>query len=216
MGRKSRAVTVIGGADGPTSVFLVGKRKGFSGIWRRLADFRRERMRKRAMAGIKADPHTIEELVAYITAKYGAIRLSEKSRRYQIARKSARTGLIQRFAPELAGEPPALEMPDLKDEASVKEYLEKVKEQHKRTEAVPEEAFPIDFRMYHIRCGEGSDLFLEIEMVHSCIGFQSSGDRKRIHEVEKDIFMYYGVSEADIADKTERYQMLAGVMTATK
>lgn len=215
MRRNAGAVTVIGGADGPTSVFLLGKRKGPLRIWQRLAGFRRERMRKKAMAGIKADPHTMEELAAYITEKYGALRLSEKSRRYQSARKSARVGLIQRFAPELAG-PPMAEVPDLRDEASVKEYLKRVEEQLKRAEAVPEEDFPIDFRMYHIRCGEESDLFLEMEMVHSCIGIQSSGDRKCILEVEKDIFLFYGVSEADIADKTERYLTLAGVMTVTK
>ena len=81
MRRNAGAVTVIGGADGPTSVFLLGKRKEPLRIWQRLAGFRRERMRKKAMAGIKADPHTMEDLDTYIKEKYGALILSAKTRR---------------------------------------------------------------------------------------------------------------------------------------
>lgn len=213
MKKRAKAVTVIGGADGPTSIFLVGKQRGILGIWQKIQSRRYQQKQKKAMAGIKVDPHTIEELVSYITGKYKAEELPQDNRRYQMARKSCRTNLVQRFAPELAGVPEKIQPPVGRDEASIKEYMARVDAQLERAAAVPEEAFPMDFHIYHIRYKGDSHIFLEIETLHSYIGVTSSGDMGEVHKVEKDIFLYYGVGRADIEQRTERFQMLASILT---
>lgn len=69
---------------------------------------------------------------------------------------------------------------------------------------------PDNFRIYEIKSG---DNYLTIEMVDNSdtFGISFSGskkDMKYFQKIAKDLYTYYGVSEDDIKNKTERYLSL--------
>lgn len=77
--------------------------------------------------------------------------------------------------------------------------------------AVSEEEFPFDYHLYHIVFLDYGTLELEIEKEHQLlsVSYTSKPKRKKyLDRVAKDIYQYYGVTEEDIANKTERFQML--------
>ena len=73
MKEKSKtSVSIIGGADGPTSIYIAGKtgKKPLKvKIWNYIYKFKRNKAEKQVVAGA----HTLEEVVAYARDKYGAI-----------------------------------------------------------------------------------------------------------------------------------------------
>ena len=69
-------------------------------------------------------------------------------------------------------------------------------------------------RIYEIREGNNS-LRLEIIDVRGVIGISYSADSKtakRYRKISQDVQLYYGVSEEDIQNKTERYRDLVNVL----
>ena len=66
-------VSIIGGADGPTSIFVVGRKE--KNILKRIniTFLNRQYKRKRALAAtsIVPDAHTIEEVIQYIMQDHG-------------------------------------------------------------------------------------------------------------------------------------------------
>ena len=103
MGKRAENVSIIGGADGPTSIFLIGN-KGKRKLKERIRGFFYEKKRQRVKKKITANPHTLEELTDYLKREYGARELSKKSRAYQEQRKSMKEALIVRYRPELLGD----------------------------------------------------------------------------------------------------------------
>ena len=95
MGKHAAGIGIIGGSDGPTSIFMAGKRR-FS-----LRLMRRRRMIARIRRRVKPDPHTVEELIAYIEKKYGARRLAEDSISFKEQYRCARAALVMQERPEL-------------------------------------------------------------------------------------------------------------------
>ena len=69
-------------------------------------------------------------------------------------------------------------------------------------------------RVYEIKAG--SDCFdIEIDDTRGTFGVSFSGDNKALkcfQTIAKDLYIYYGVSENDISQKTERYLSLLGVL----
>lgn len=70
-------------------------------------------------------------------------------------------------------------------------------------------------RIYEIK--DGCDcLDIEIDDTRETFGVSYSGNRKAMkyfQTIAKDLYTYYGVSENDIAKKTERYLSLLGVLS---
>lgn len=210
--------TVIGGADGPTSVFIVGETKekwSIRKIKNVLRNKRYQKRRKKVMATISTDPHSLDEVITYITTKYQAIELSQDSREYQRRRKDCKAGFVLRFKPELVGGLSNIEKPDFEDEASVREYFAKIEEQQEKAASVSDEIFPIDFHIYKIQCADGGKLEVEMEKIHEHIGLSMSapkGKMKQVKKIGKDIYRYYGVSEQDIENETERYKHVVAAL----
>lgn len=98
--------TIISGADGPTSVFIAGKRgdKMHVPAKQRVRLYLYNRRRKKVISKIKAAPHTLDELVEYVKTKYNAVELTEGNRRYITQCKNCKSALMQRFHPNLLGE----------------------------------------------------------------------------------------------------------------
>lgn len=82
--------------------------------------------------------------------------------------------------------------------------------------SVSEELFPMDYYLYHIKLENLGEIYFEIEKNHVYFSATSSeskkGKMKQVQQVVKDIYQYYGVTEQDIAENSERYMQLVAVM----
>lgn len=213
------AISIIGGADGPTSVFIVGKKgreknilKRFQ-IWRQNKKYRRKRERARRL--ITPNAHTIEELADYIMERYGAVEADASYRYYEERKKEMKYCRIQREKPELLGEIKRFLPPeDLKDKEAVLKWQEGLeawtRECQDRADAVPSCVFPTEYHMYVIdRKEEGR---LEIELDRFCPVISISYSGRAMAQIAKDIHLYYGVTGQDIDEESERYKSLLSIL----
>lgn len=70
-------------------------------------------------------------------------------------------------------------------------------------------------RVYEIKAGSDC-LDIEIDDIRGTFGVSFSGNNKAMkffQRIAKDLYIYYGVSENDISQKTERYLSLLGVLS---
>ena len=65
MGKGAGGVSIIGGADGPTSIFIAGK-GGKIKFTTRIRNYFRKIKRERIKRQITANPHTLEEVVEWM------------------------------------------------------------------------------------------------------------------------------------------------------
>ena len=147
--KKAAAVSIIGGADGPTSVFIAGKAKKKS-LKEKIRQRHALRKRAKAASAIKAEPHSFDELVLYLQNKYHASELSKQSVSYQEQYKCVKESLILHYQPELLGG--LAKIPALKgrDRASIEEALRQARLRSEAAQAVSDGQFPIDFHLYRI------------------------------------------------------------------
>lgn len=212
MAKSARAFSVIGGADGPTSIFLAGRTGKRSPI-EKLKQYRYRKRRARTEAQITANPHTLDETAAYMTEVYGAKKVSENSRIYQEHRQGMRESLILKYKPELLGE--EIGKPEKFDEKALKEFWEKLEARSKKAQEIPEELFPMEFSIYEIRIPKLGTIQFGVEKNWGVFGGSCSGEKKKLKKLEakmKEIYLYYGVSETDIQERSERYGELVTVM----
>ena len=207
--KRQRGALIIGGADGPTSIFIAGrmqKRPLKVRIRNTVCRFRRRMAEKKVAAG----EHTLEELVQYAKKSYNLIEVDSSERRYREQQKDLKESLILQHKPEALGEMQDIPKPDVSDENSVKEYLDKIKARSEMIAGMPDSIIPMDFHLYEIRIGSGS-LEMDIDYIWNICGISYSGNKKavkRLKKISKDLYIYYGVTEEDIKKKTERYLSL--------
>lgn len=214
--RRAEAVSIIGGADGPTSIFIAGKtgegKRPFRVCVRQWLDrYRRRRAAKR----ICANPHTLKDVVLYAAEKYRAAEISKSQRRYTEQYASAREGLILRYRPELLGSLGELVRPDVFDEKAAMEVYRQIQLRSERIAQIPEDELPMDFHVYEIRTGDGW-MEMELDFKWGIFGVSYSGSKKamkKLKGIARDLYLYYGVSEADIKNRTERYAMLLNALS---
>lgn len=80
MTKRAEAVTVIGGADGPTSVFLVGRINEKKKWKDRIRTYFYKKKRSRVEKRITADFHTARETASYIKSRYHGVEVSDGKR----------------------------------------------------------------------------------------------------------------------------------------
>lgn len=220
--KAARAVTIIGGADGPTSVFLVGKGQREKNPLRRIQQAvrsgRAKWRRRLAEKKITAGAHSLEETICYIREKYGAVEADTGYRRYEERKNQMKYSLIQREKPELTGgERKIIPPEDLQDRKAVEAWLQEVEEWtaecERKAAALPEEAFPIDYHLYLIDRGQDGKMEIETESRRGLFSVSYSGNGKTMDRIERDIYLFYGVSREDIAGKTERYWALVHILS---
>lgn len=139
------------------------------------------------------------------------MELQEENDDYNRRRKECKAALVRRYAPDLIGRSWELTTPDVKDEDSIQNYLERVEELQNLAMSVPDEQFQMDYHLYHISIPECGEYSLEIERNYAVMMSTYSamhGKRKCMEQINKDIFTFYGVSEQDIMEKSERYSLL--------
>ena len=216
MKEKSQSeVSIIGGADGPTSIFIAGrtqKRPLKVKIRNTIYRFRRKLVEKKVVAG----EHTLDELVQYAKSNYNLIEIDSSERRYNEQQKNLKESLILQHKPEVLGEMEDIPKPDISNEKSIREYLCKIKAQSEMLAKLPDDIIPMNFHLYEIRIGDDS-LEMDIDYIWKVFGISYSGNKKAVKQfqkISKDLYIYYGVSEDDIKKKTERYLSMITVLSS--
>lgn len=75
---------------------------------------------------------------------------------------------------------------------------------------IPEEEVPMEFQMYELVMEKGH-LEMVLEFQWNIFGVSYGGERKQMKKLKRiaqDLYSYYGVTEEDIKNKTERYSAL--------
>lgn len=214
MGKGTGSVSIIGGADGPTSIFIAGK-GGKVKLTTRIQNYFRKIKRNRIKKRITANPHTLEEVVEWLKREYGAVEVSQQSFNYQEQRKCLKASLIMRHRPDLLGELMDLETPEREDVEALKVFWEKIQERERRAEEISDDIFPMDFHIYEIKWAENDRMQIGVETVWQVLDGSFSGEKKtmkQLRKLYKKIYLYYGVTAEDIKNETERYKSLLGVL----
>lgn len=222
MGKSTKgveAVSIIEGADGPTSVFIAGKSDGrrkkslSERIRQAIYSYRRKRIEKR----IVARPHSTKEVAKYIQRKYNALEAPQTSRTYMEEYNALKQSLIIENRPELLGD--LAEIKPLKDHSaeSLKEFIRQVELQAKKAASIPDEAFPMDFHRYEMKFACNGRMWISLENIWGEMGASYSGDKKimrNLKRISKEIHLYYGVSQEDIENRTKRYSYLVTLLSS--
>ena len=214
MGKGAGSVSIIGGADGPTSIFIVGK-GGRVKLTTRIQNYFRIIKRNRIKKQITANPHTLEEVVEWLKREHGAVEVSQQSHNYLEQKQSLKASLIMRHRPDLLGELINLEPPEGEDVEALKAFCEKIQERRNRAAEIEDDIFPIDFHIYEIKWSENDRMQIGVETVWQVLDGSFSGDKKtmkQLRKLYKKIYWYYGVTAEDIKNETERYKSLLGVL----
>ena len=95
MGKGAGSVSIIGGSDGPTSIFIAGK-GGKVKLTTRIQNYFRKLKRNRVKKRITANSHTLEEVMEMLKREYGAEEVSQQSHNYLEQRKRLKASLIMR------------------------------------------------------------------------------------------------------------------------
>ena len=214
MGKGAGSVSIIGGADGPTSIFIVGK-GGRVKLTTRIQNYFRIIKRNRIKKQIIANSHTLEEVVEWLKREHGAVEVSQQSHNYLEQKQFLKASLIMRHRPDLLGDLINLEPPEGEDVEALKAFCEKIQERRNRAAEIEDDIFPIDFHIYEIKWSENDRMRIGVETVWQVLDGSFSGDKKtmkQLRKLYKKIYLYYGVTAEDIKNETERYKSLLGVL----
>jgi len=214
-GKSKSGVSIIGGADGPTSIFIAGraqKRPLKVRIRSILYRFKRKIAEKKVVAG----EHTLDELVQYAKNSYNLIETNLSERKYIEQQNNLKESLILQHKPEILGEMKDIPKPNIYNEKSIREYLCKIEARREMIAEMPDNVIPMNFHLYEIRIG---DDFLEmnIDYIWNIFAISYPGNKKvmkQFQKISKDLYIFYGVSEDDIKKKTERYLSLVTALSS--
>ncbi len=214
-GKSKSGVSIIGGADGPTSIFIAGraqKRPLKVRIRSILYRFKRKRAEKKVVAG----EHTLDELVQYAKNSYNLIETNSSERKYIEQQNNLKESLILQHKPEILGEMKDIPKPNIYNEKSIREYLYKIEARREMIAEMPDNVIPMNFHLYEIRIGDDS-LEMNIDSIWNIFAISYSGNKKvmkQFQKISKDLYIFYGVSEDDIKKKTERYLSLVTALSS--
>ncbi|MFR3271555.1 MAG: hypothetical protein ACLTPJ_09375 [Faecalimonas sp.] len=214
-GKSKSGVSIIGGADGPTSIFIAGraqKRPLKVRIRSILYRFKRKRAEKKVVAG----EHTLDELVQYAKNSYNLIETNSSERKYIEQQNNLKESLILQHKPEILGEMKDIPKPNIYNEKSIREYLYKIEARREMIAEMPDNVIPMNFHLYEIRIGDDS-LEMNIDYIWNIFAISYSGNKKvmkQFQKISKDLYIFYGVNEDDIKKKTERYLSLVTVLSS--
>ena len=167
----------------------------------------------RAEASVAAGTHTLDEVIQYLEEKYHAVKISEEKISYREQYHCLRESLILRWCPKLLGDAAKIDELDRTDKASLERFLKQTELRSEAAKAVTEEQFPMDFCLYKVAIPEAGRIEVMIEKKWGVLTCSYTGKaKKRLIEICRDVYLYYGVSKEDIQNKTERYQSLVMVL----
>ncbi|MDE7299336.1 MAG: hypothetical protein K2N94_10990 [Lachnospiraceae bacterium] len=226
-GRKSaRAVTIIGGSDGPTSVFIAGKLGGKrENPLRRFRNYFRmkqnQKRRARAIQSIRPEPHTMDELISFIKQKYHAVELSPENSSVQEYRRNTKISIVWREhkaeMERLGYVSPEQKRPqNFEDRAAVEKWYKYMQEYDAAAAGLDDALVPTDTHIYEIHTKPSGTIQIGIEKIRGLLSASfSSSDKKsfsQLQRIQQEIYQYYGVSQKDIDQNTDRYLTLVTIL----
>ena len=207
MGKNASAVSVIGGADGPTAIGLI-KRNAKLTIKQKLQKLRYQIRRAYVERTLKPGAHTMDEVMAYIVNVHGFTELGRE--KIEEEYNEMRASFLIQHAKELLGEYATLPKLQSESQEDLWAYVKLAEERTQKAKEIPVEKFDIDVHKFQISFEDINDnIHILIEKRFDYIGGGASGNKKilkRFHRIYKDIYRYYGVTEEDIKNKTKRYE----------
>lgn len=213
--KSASAVSIIGGADGPTSVFLAG-RIGKRPLKIRIRNILYKCKRKQIAKKIVPGAHSLEEVVSYAKNKYSAVEIDTTQHNYIEQRKSLKESLIITHKPDLLGNMKDIPKPTDYTEESVREFFNQLQLRSEMISQIPDEEMPMDFHIYEITFDDGR-MEMEIDYKWDIFGISYSGNKKVMNELRKiacDLYLYYGVTKEDIENNTKRYSALLTTLSS--
>lgn len=210
MEKTQQEVSIIGGADGPTSIFFAEDLEK-TGLSEKIRNAHYEKKRNKVEKTITAKPHTLEEVVVYLQKEYGAVEMSKESDEYLEQHRCLKESLIIKHNPELLGDLAELESLTDYDEESLKKVWEQIELRSKRVATIPDEAFPMDFHIYAVKIAGAGEMQFCIDNLWNVLETSYNGTRrgmKKLRRISREVHLYYGVSKEDIENRSERYSSL--------
>lgn len=209
--KKTKAAATIMGKDGATSIFILKNNKhSLKQRWHRFWYERRKRAVEKSITS--AVHHSMEEVVAYAMKEYGLVENSREDEEFQEDYRQLRTSFMLQHRPELLGEYANIpKPPNHEDPEVVMAFIEKGKKRVEYAMSIPKEKFDIDLHKLTKSNVENQDsLSVIIETKYGYIGGSAVGDKmiKEMNGILKSLYRYYGVTQEDIDNKTERYKNL--------
>jgi len=207
-GKSKSGVSIIGGADGPTSIFIAGrmqKRPLKIRIRNIIYKLRHKMAEKKVVAG----EHTLDELIQYAKNRYNLTETNSSEKKYIEQQNNLKESLI-------LNEMKVIPKPDISNEESIREYLCKIEARREMIAEIPDHVIPMNFHLYEIRIGDDS-LEMAIDYIWDIFAISYSGNKKamkQFKEISKDLYIFYGVSKDDIKKKTERYLSLVAALSS--
>ncbi len=209
--KKGNKIYRINGEDGPTSVFILKNTKKRT-LKQRFHKIKYKRKKKRIEKMITSESHhSMEEVLAFAVNECGLVELDRDSVEVTEEYKQLRASFILQYKPELLGEYAKRSPLESEEPEAVMEYLGKCKEQLQRAMAVPKELFDIDMHKYIKEYSDINErLNVVIETKYGYIGGGAGGDKavKDLDEMMMRLHKYYGVTQEDVDNQTERYKNL--------
>ena len=203
-----KEITRIEGSDGPTAVFVAGRNKGKISLKHRIQRFINKSRRNHIGKTIKAEAHTLDQVCEYIVNVLGYREIDSNQPEYKEEYNELRASYILQYKTELLGE--LASMPDLTEhtEEAITKYLEQIKMRQEVAKKNPSEIFDIDFHKFIKEDGDNEAHFI-IEKTRDYIGGGASGNNNTVRKHNRDfkqVYKYYGVSQEDINNKTDRFE----------
>lgn len=212
--KRRKNVVILSGADGPTSIFLAGKRKRLSLIeW--FKDWRNQRKQKKIKKTITVNPHSMEEVVRYAKAKYHAVELTSDARNFMEERRSHKEGLVFLKRPDLLEGLQKVQKPKEYNDKTIARMEQQIEIRSKQIAALPEDELPMDFHLYEIRKGN-EEIEMAVDFYWNILNISHQGDRKtwkQGEEIVKDLYRYYSVTRKDVEENSERYKNLVRILS---
>ena len=207
MKHKSKsAVSIIGGEDGPTTIFIAGKSTK-QPLKIRIRNTIRKIRRKKLEKTVVANAHTLKEVVEYARNSYGLVEVVPDDREYIEQQRIIKEGLILQYKPEILGDMANISKPDASNEKSIREYWAKLEAQSEVIAELPDNVISMDFHLYKIIIGDDV-LEIGVDYIWNIFGTSYTGNgkiMKQFKKISRDLYLYYGVDEDDIKNKTKRY-----------
>ena len=202
-------VSIIETPDGPASVFLIGG-KGSKGTLKQEIQKKLFALRKKRIAKLlKANPHTMEQVIEYAKSKRGYTDVSKESEEYKTEYNQMRASFIIQYKPGLLGK--LKDYPELggQDEESIEHFMMLINQRQKAAEDIPTELFDIDLHILQVNRKDFHSTLI-FEKNYGYIGGSASGESdkamKKYGRIFRDVYKYYGVTQDDIDNQTKRYE----------
>lgn len=205
---------IIGGTDGPTAVAVIKKNPKLT-LRQKLEKCRYKIKRAYVESTIKANSHTLDEVMDYIVDVHGFVEIKDDEMRQEY--EEIRASFILQYASELLGE--YATMPKLKSESKedIQEHIKQFQVRQQMAREIPITEFDIDFHKFQIAFNDINDnMYITVEKRFAYIGGGASGNKKEMRKFQRifrDVHRYYGVTSEDIEKKTKRYEQVVQALT---